>query len=167
MRARSSPPPSTPRASASSRPHWGSPRFGTQARAIPSASRWCISGPFSGNSATFDPTGERVVTAAHHTARIWDAKTGEPIGKPLEHEDTVNSAAFDPKGERVVTASADKTARIWDASTGYPSASRCGMRARSIPPPSTPMASASSRPHWGSSGFGIFALAGRLWDGPG
>ena len=71
-------------------------------------------------SAAFDPAGERIVTASEKTARIWDARTGEPIGKPLQHQDGVNTAAFDPKGERVVTASDDKTARIWDARTGAP-----------------------------------------------
>ena len=68
-------------------------------------------------AAAFDPTGERVATAdtKSNTARIWDAQTGEPIGKPLQHEGIVGAAAFDPKGERVVTASADNTARIWRA----------------------------------------------------
>ena len=51
-------------------------------------------------------------------AQVWDARTGEPIGKPLQHEDKVNCAAFDPSGERVVTASDDKTARIWDVRMG-------------------------------------------------
>src|SRR5271165_2465091 len=33
----------------------------------------------------FEPSGERLVTAARDgTARIWDARTGEPIGKPLQ-----------------------------------------------------------------------------------
>jgi hypothetical protein len=37
-------------------------------------------------AAVFDPKGERVVTASDDkTARIWDARTGEPIGKPLQH----------------------------------------------------------------------------------
>jgi hypothetical protein len=71
--------------------------------------------------AAFDPTGERVVTASWDgTARIWDARTGEPLGEPLQHQGTVFAAAFDPKGERVVTASWDTTARIWDARTGEP-----------------------------------------------
>jgi WD40 repeat protein len=54
------------------------------------------------------------------TARIWDARTGEPIGKTLQHDDAVNAATFDATGERVVTALDDKTARIWDARTGEP-----------------------------------------------
>jgi WD40 repeat protein len=68
------------------------------------------------SSRLFDSKGERVVTAsADETARIWDARTGEPIGKPLQHGSSVEAAAFDPKGERVITASDDKTARIWRA----------------------------------------------------
>jgi WD40 repeat protein len=67
-------------------------------------------------AAAFDHTGERVVTASEDkNARIWDARTGEPIGKPLQHAGPIAAAAFDPTGERVVTASEDHTARIWRA----------------------------------------------------
>ena len=73
-------------------------------------------------AATFDAKGERVVTASSdNTARIWDARTDEPIGKPLHHDGWVLAATFDAKGERVVTASFDNTARIdrasWNACT--------------------------------------------------
>ena len=41
-------------------------------------------------AAAFDPKGERVVTASYDsTARIWDARSGEPIGEPAQHTDTV------------------------------------------------------------------------------
>jgi len=67
-------------------------------------------------AATFAATGARVVTASDdNTARIWDARTGEPIGKTLRHDGSVYAATFDTTGDRVVTASADNTARIWDA----------------------------------------------------
>ena len=69
-----------------------------------------------------------VTASANRTARIWDARTGEPIGKKLQHDDPVLTATFDASGERVVTASADKTARIWDA-TGSESSS-VGLRSR-------------------------------------
>jgi WD40 repeat protein len=68
-------------------------------------------------SASFSPDGWRVVTASGDTARVWDAATGEPWGRPLVHPDAVNSASFSPDG-RVVTASSDGMARLWDAATG-------------------------------------------------
>ncbi len=72
-------------------------------------------------TAVFDSAGERIITASHdNTARIWNTRTGEPIGKPLQHKSKVYKAVFDLKGERVVTASEDRTARIWDARTGEP-----------------------------------------------
>ena len=41
-------------------------------------------------AATFDAAGARVVTASYDkTARIWDARTGEPIGKKLQHDGLV------------------------------------------------------------------------------
>ena len=43
-------------------------------------------------SAQFSPDGTRVVTAsADKTARLWDAQTGKPLGKPLAHEDEVST----------------------------------------------------------------------------
>jgi len=57
-----------------------------------------------------------VVTASSDkTARIWDARTGEPLGKKLQHDGQVWAATFDATGGRVVTVSDDNTARIWDA----------------------------------------------------
>ena len=54
-------------------------------------------------------------------ARLWDTKTGKPLGKPLKgHEDAVTSAAFSPDGTRIVTASEDNTARLWDTETAKP-----------------------------------------------
>ena len=69
----------------------------------------------------FSPDGARVVTtSSDYTARLWDAETGAPIGKPMRHDDVVNAAAFSTDGARIVTASRDTTARVWDATTGAP-----------------------------------------------
>jgi WD domain, G-beta repeat len=68
------------------------------------------------NSASFSADGASVVTASDNgTARLWDAATGVPIGKPLQHERSVISASFSPDGAKVVTASEDSTARVWIA----------------------------------------------------
>jgi len=62
-----------------------------------------------------------VVTASRdQTARVWDARTGRPVGAPLQHQDVIFSAAFTTDGARMVTASGDGTARVWDARTGQP-----------------------------------------------
>lgn len=66
-------------------------------------------------SAAFSPDGRRVITtASSHEAKLWDAQTGEQIGKDLSHGDSVWHAAFSPDGKSVVTASDDGTARIWE-----------------------------------------------------
>ncbi|MGI9243329.1 MAG: protein kinase domain-containing protein [Verrucomicrobiales bacterium] len=56
-------------------------------------------------------------------ARIFDAKSGNPIGEPLEATDSqkIRSAAFSPKNGTVLTAATDgrdSSLRTWDVSTG-------------------------------------------------
>ena len=71
--------------------------------------------------ANFSPDGLRVVTASTDaTARLWDTRTGEPIGAVLGHNDRVNAARFSPDGHWVVTVSDDGTARVWDAELREP-----------------------------------------------
>ena len=67
---------------------------------------------------TFDPSGERVLTAADDgTMRLWDAATGALVAELAGHTDRVQSAVFSPDGRRLLT-SGDTTARLWDTSTG-------------------------------------------------
>jgi hypothetical protein len=55
------------------------------------------------------------VTASYdNTARVWDARTGQPLAEPLRHAGFLLSAQFSPDGQWVVTASDDNTARVWD-----------------------------------------------------
>src|SRR5262249_50178870 len=53
-----------------------------------------------------------------HTARVWDARTGQLLLPPLKHAALVLHAAFSPDGRFLVTASSDQTARVWEADTG-------------------------------------------------
>ena len=71
------------------------------------------------HSALFDPSGQRVLTAAgDRTARIWDVRSGHVLALLSGHSDGVWYAAFSPDGQRAVTASLDRTARVWDVGTG-------------------------------------------------
>ena len=53
-----------------------------------------------------------------HTARLWDATTGMPLGSPLTHQGKVLAVALNPEGTLAVTGSDDQTARLWDVASG-------------------------------------------------
>src|SRR4051812_48907484 len=46
--------------------------------------------------------------------------TGQPIGKPMVHQEAVVGLAFSPDGKILLTGSADKTARLWNVTTTDP-----------------------------------------------
>ncbi|HEV3080915.1 MAG TPA: protein kinase [Gemmataceae bacterium] len=69
----------------------------------------------------FSPDGLTLLTAdARGMARLWDARTGEPRGVPMRHQNGIWAVAFSPDGQSVLSGSADQTARVWDAHTGQP-----------------------------------------------
>jgi hypothetical protein len=66
-------------------------------------------------AAAFSPDGGRVLTGSRGgTARVWDARTGQPAGPELRHAGPVWAVAFSPDGGRVLTGCEDNTARVWD-----------------------------------------------------
>jgi len=70
-------------------------------------------------SAVFAPDGDRVLTADDQGARMWDARTRQPLFA-MSHGNNVSvySAVFSPDGTRILTAGGDGSVRIWDAATG-------------------------------------------------
>jgi WD40 repeat protein/tetratricopeptide (TPR) repeat protein/tRNA A-37 threonylcarbamoyl transferase component Bud32 len=85
------------------------------------------------NKASFSPDGKYLVTASGEPyqqgstgeARVWNAATGDPVTKALQHSQCVRSATFSPDGRWVATACGTTSyppgkghAQVWDATTG-------------------------------------------------
>jgi WD40 repeat protein len=71
--------------------------------------------------AAFSPDGRLVTSAGEDcTAQVWYPRTGERLGRPLQHRSAIKWVAFSPDGRRVATGSDDNTARAWEAATGLP-----------------------------------------------
>ncbi|KAG9120933.1 hypothetical protein FRC07_003330 [Ceratobasidium sp. 392] len=71
-------------------------------------------------SVAYSPDGAYIASGSEdNTIRIWDARTGQQVGEPLEgHINGVGSVAYSPDGAYIASGSWDKTIRIWDARTG-------------------------------------------------
>jgi WD40 repeat protein len=54
--------------------------------------------------------------SADRTLRIWDAASGQSVGKPLlGHASLVRGVSFSPDGKRIASASFDAALRLWYA----------------------------------------------------
>ena len=69
----------------------------------------------------YSPDGKSIIAGGQgHSARIWNADTRDPIGRPLEHAlgTSIAAVAFSPNGKLALTGGSDGTAQLWDAATG-------------------------------------------------
>ena len=55
---------------------------------------------------------------ADNTAKVWNAKTGQPMYSLTGHTRRINAVVFSRDGMRIVTGSDDYTARVWAARPG-------------------------------------------------
>lgn len=70
----------------------------------------------------FSPDGKCVLIQNNNkknSVRLWESMTGEPLGRPMEHNSYVEAMAYSSDGKRIVT-SQDNAVRIWDAITAAP-----------------------------------------------
>src|SRR5262249_13127067 len=65
------------------------------------------------------PDGRRVATVGGNAARLWDARTGQPLSPLLKHNGLANHAAFSPDG-RFLATTGGETANVWDTATVQP-----------------------------------------------
>ncbi len=68
---------------------------------------------------TFGP-GETIVTGGRDGARLWDARTGQEVGAPMECARDAAGVALSPDGLLVLTNGPHPGAHLWDAATGRP-----------------------------------------------
>jgi WD40 repeat protein/serine/threonine protein kinase len=52
------------------------------------------------------------------SVRLWDAKTGAPLGSFSGHLGSIHALAFDPSGTRLMSAGTDRIIRVWDPADG-------------------------------------------------
>jgi WD40 repeat protein len=72
-------------------------------------------------SLCFSPDGQLLVHLVEEgTARLFDARTGMPLGPTLRHRANLWQSSLSPDGRFVLTCGTDQTARLWDAATGLP-----------------------------------------------
>lgn len=71
------------------------------------------------NQVVYSSRGHIATAGDDHTARIWDAATGQQIHK-LSHGKAVWGVAFSPDGNLLATSSTDDAVHLWDARTGRP-----------------------------------------------
>ena len=73
----------------------------------------------------FSPDGTMIVSTSvaredDVMVHLWDAETGERMGRLTVHEDRVRDVAFSPDGMTLATASDDGTVLLWDTGTWKP-----------------------------------------------
>jgi WD40 repeat protein len=86
------------------------------------------------NCVAFSPDGKTFLTGVGPNfgareiwgrVQLWDAATGKPVGRPLNHDYPVLAVAFSRDGKVVAAGGGDESreigaVRLWDAATGQP-----------------------------------------------
>jgi WD40 repeat protein len=70
----------------------------------------------------FSPDGRHLLARhlGQNSARLYDARTGDPSSPHLRHPKPLNQSVFSPDGRFILTCSYGGPSRLWDAATGLP-----------------------------------------------
>ena len=99
----------------------GRPLFAPLQHGVDAGGRYRFTGGLYPMFAVWSPKGQRVATgASDHTARIWDAQTGQALTRPLVHSNWVTALAFSPDGAWLATGCKDGSAWFWNVTNGQP-----------------------------------------------
>ncbi|KAG8705904.1 POC1 centriolar protein A [Ceratobasidium sp. 395] len=111
------------------------------------------------SSVAYFADGSYIVSGSYdNTIRIWDARTGKPVGLLLTgHTGGVLSVAYSPDGAYIASSSQDNTIRIWDARTGKPVG-------RPLTGHTSSVLSVAYSPDGGYIASGSFDETIRIWD---
>jgi WD40 repeat protein/DNA-binding SARP family transcriptional activator len=114
------------------------PEMSSAFRQALQAMRVLLTVPGTGGVA-FCPDGRTIATTdLDHTAKIWNATTGDVLISLKGHTDAVLNVAFSPDGRHLITTSLDQEAKIWDVYTGQEELSLTGHEAGVISPAFSP-----------------------------
>ena len=68
----------------------------------------------------FSPGGQWLLAIGRFEARVWNARTGQPVTGLLKHpgNQPLSAASFSPDGYRIVNVAEDGSVCVWNAGTG-------------------------------------------------
>jgi WD40 repeat protein len=61
----------------------------------------------------FSPDGKLVAAGRGAEVELWDAATGEEVGRHKGHQGEVTTVAFSPDGKTLASGSGDTTVLLW------------------------------------------------------